>query len=107
MKGFSSWLRPLAFTAMFAALAAGVVSLLIEQVYEVSLSADTFRWQRPLAGLLLLAGALVLWVRGPLRKRRAPRLLVSQASQLTGLPQGFRIWIEPALVGARVVAVLL
>jgi Ca-activated chloride channel family protein len=107
MRRVSPWLRALGVTLLLAALAASVVSLLIERVYEVPLSPESFRWQRPFAGLLLIAGALVLLVRGPLRRHRSPRLLVSQASQLAALPQGWRAWIEPVLVGARVVAVLL
>jgi len=107
MKRFSSLVRPLGFVVLFSAIASAVVALIVEQVYEVPLSAHSFRWQRPLAGLLLSAGLLVFVVRGPLRRQRAPRLLVSQAAELGALPQGLRVWLEPALLAARVVAVWL
>ncbi len=99
--------RTLGFVALLAALAALVVSTVIEQVYEVPLAAHSFRFQRPLAGVLCAAAVLVFLARGPLRMRRSPRLLFSQASELGAVPQGFRALLDPLLTAARVVAVLL
>ncbi|HEX7481189.1 MAG TPA: VWA domain-containing protein, partial [Polyangiales bacterium] len=48
-----------------------------------------------------------LIVRGYLRRRRSPRLRMSRVRELAALPQGMRVWLEPALVAARVVSVLL
>jgi Ca-activated chloride channel homolog len=100
-------LRPLVATLALAALVALGVSVLIESVYEVPLTARNFRFERPLAASLLAAGLLVLIARGYLRRRRAPRLSVSRGSDLGALPEGPRVWLEPVLVSARVVTVLL
>jgi Ca-activated chloride channel family protein len=103
----ATWLKPLGFIVAFAAASALIVTQLIERVYEVALEPGNFRWQRPLAALLCLAALLVFAARGPLRRRRSPRLLFSQAAELGSLPQGFRAWLDPMLIAARVVAVLL
>jgi Ca-activated chloride channel family protein len=100
-------LRPLGFVLLLAAAAALLVSTLIERVYEVPLAEHSFRFQRPLAGLLCLAAGLVFLARGPLRVKRSPRLLFSQAHELAALPRGLRAQLEPLLLAARVVAVLL
>lgn len=100
-------LQPLVFTLVLACVALAGVLLLIENLYEVPLSARSLRFERPLAGLLLAGGLLVLGVRGYLRKRRAPRLLVSRGLDLGALPAGVRAYLEPLLVAARTVAVLL
>ena len=71
------------------------------------LSAKNVRFERPWAALVLPAALLVLVVRGYLRKRRAPRLLVSRGVDLAGLPTGPRVYLEPLTTGLRTVAVLL
>jgi Ca-activated chloride channel family protein len=100
-------LRPIIATLALLVLAALLVSALVEQVYEVPLTAHSFRFERPLAAALLAAGLLVLIARGYLQRRRRPRLRVSRALDLSALPEGPRVWLEPLLTGARVVSVLL
>jgi Ca-activated chloride channel family protein len=107
MKRFLPVLRPLFFALALSLLALGCVALLVESVYEVPLAPSNLRFERPWAALLLPAAALVLLVRGYLRKRRAPRLLVSRGVDLADLPAGFRVYLEPLLTAARTVAVLL
>jgi Ca-activated chloride channel family protein len=99
-------LRPLLATLLLSALAALLVATLIEQVYGVPLTARSFRFERPLAASLMSAGLLVL-IAGYLQRRRRPRLQVSRGVDLAALPEGPRVWIEPALTGARAVSVLL
>jgi Ca-activated chloride channel homolog len=100
-------LRPILATLVLGALAALLVATLIEQVYDVPLTARSFRFERPLAATLLSAGLLVLIARGYLQRRRRPRLQVSRGVDLAALPEGPRVWLEPALTGARAVSVLL
>jgi Ca-activated chloride channel homolog len=100
-------LRALGVVLLVAALAGLAVVLVIEHVYEVPLREHAFRFQRPLAGVLCAAAALVFLARGPLRARRAPRFLFSQAAALADLPRGVRARLESWLVAARVVTVLL
>ncbi len=106
----SRWLpilRPALLSLALAALTGMLVAWTVESYYEVPLTTHNLRFERPLAGCLLSAALLVLVVRGHLRRRRAPRLRMSRARDLAALPQGMRVWLEPALVAARVVAVLL
>ncbi|HEX4352248.1 MAG TPA: VWA domain-containing protein, partial [Polyangiales bacterium] len=107
MSRFPRWSRPILATVLLLAIAALLVSTLIEQVYEVPLTSHSFRFERPLAAALLAAGLLVLLARGYLQRRRRPRLQVSRAFDLSALPEGPRVWLEPILTGARVVSVLL
>jgi Ca-activated chloride channel family protein len=107
MKRLPTILRPVLATIVLALLAAAGVALAIEELYGVPLTVRNFRFERPPAATLMAAGALVLIARGYMRRRRAPRLSVSRGLDLRALPEGPRIWIEPLLVAARVVTVLL
>ncbi len=95
------------FTLALVLVALGIVALAIEQSYDVPLSARNLRFERPWAALLLPAALLVLVVRGYLRKRRAPRLLVSRGVDLASLPTGPRVYLEPLTTALRTTAVLL
>lgn len=101
------WLRPLAATALVLVLAAGLVAWLVERVYEVPLSADNLRFERPLAGVLLLGPLLALLARGYLYKRRTPRILVSRGLDLRATLSGPRVLLPPVLTALRVVALVL
>jgi Ca-activated chloride channel family protein len=107
MKRVPNVLRPIIASCMLAGLALLLIAYLIEEVYEVPLSARSFRFERPLAAGLLVAGLLVLAARGYLQRRRRPRLRMSHAFDLAALAEGPRVWLEPLLTGARVVSVLL
>jgi Ca-activated chloride channel family protein len=107
MKHVPALLRPIIVTLLLAALAAFLVAALIEEIYEVPLTARSFRFERPMAAGLLAAGALVLIARGYMQRRRRPRLRVSRGFDFGRLPEGPRVWLEPLLTAARVVSVLL
>lgn len=107
MKRLPRALRPLLATLVLAAAAAALCATLIDHVYGVPLTPRSFRFERPLAASLLVAGLLVLIARGYWQRRRRPRLKVSRALDLKALPEGPRVWLEPALTAARVVSVLL
>src|SRR5262249_17733348 len=74
---------------------------------EVPLEARSFRFERPLAIVLLFAALLVLAARGYTHARRSPRLQVSRGADLRSLRGGFRVWLAAGLTGARVIAVAL
>lgn len=79
----------------------------IERVYEVPLAPESFRFERPWAALLMLAGPLV-WIARVLLRDAAPRLQVSRAKDLAAVARPkARQWIAPMTVGARLVAVML
>lgn len=98
---------PVWMSLVLLLMAGYAATLLIELGYEVPLSADNLRFERPTAWPLVLGGLLVLIVRGFLSRRRSPRLLVSQAAVLRHLPGGYRTWLAPLLTAARAVALLL
>jgi len=75
-------LRPWLATLLVLAVVAPIVVIVVERVYEVPLTATSFRFERPMAGWLGLAALLVLVARGHFLKARAPRLLVSRSADL-------------------------
>lgn len=107
MKRIPKVLRPILATLLLSAAAAALCVWLIDQIYGVPITPRSFRFERPLAVSLLSAGLLVLIARGYWQRRRRPRLQMSRALDLRALPEGPRIWLEPVLTAARVVAVLL
>ena len=101
------WLKPLLATLLLLVLSTGLVSWIVEHVYEVPLSPDNLRFERPLAGVLLLGPLLALLARGYLYKRRTPRLLVSRGLELRATLSGRRLYLPPLLTALRVVALVL
>ncbi len=107
MKRLLPRLRPVICTLLLALPIGALIVLAIEQVYEVPLEPDSFRFERPLAATLLAAALLVLVARGYLQRRRSPRLQVSRGADLKSLGGGRRVWLDALLTGLRVVAVAL
>jgi len=104
---FGRVLRPLAITAVLLALVGVAVALTIEQFYEVPLSPENIRFERPWAGLLAV-GALLAWVvRAFFDRERRPRLRVSNATDLARVNVSWKRWLPDALVAFRVVALTL
>jgi Ca-activated chloride channel family protein len=98
-------LRPAICTLVLAVpLALGVLAV-IENVYQVPLEPESFRFERPLAVVLALGALLVLAARGFLYLRRLPRLRVSRGGDLRALSSGYRLWLSAVLTGMRVLAV--
>lgn len=108
MKRVLTALMPVLWTLAFLIPMTYVVVWIIESVYGVPISDDTFQFERPWAALLLLAAPLVLIARGWLQDQRAPRLKLSRVHDLAVIGRrGFRTWLRHAPTGARTVAVLL
>jgi len=100
-------LLPLGWTVAFAIPTTYVVLYVVEAVYEVPLRAESFRFERPWALLLLPAALLVLLARGWLLRRSAPRIQISRGHDLAMGAPGFRTWLRDSTTGMRVVAVAL
>jgi Ca-activated chloride channel family protein len=80
----------------------------VEGIYEVPLAADSFRFERPWAALLLLAAPLVWLARAWIHHERAPRIRLSRTGDLAKVSRAsLKSWMVPSLVALRVVAVLL
>jgi Ca-activated chloride channel family protein len=100
-------LRPVIALLVLAVPTALGITWAIESIYGVPLTERSFRFERPLAATLLVAGLLVLVARGYLYKRRIPRLTVSRGFDLSRLGGGYRVWLSAFLTGARALAVSL
>jgi Ca-activated chloride channel homolog len=98
-------MRPVICTLLLALPLALGVTAAIEQVYQVPLEPESFRFERPLAALLLGGALLVLLARGFLYLRRLPRLRVSRGADLKSLSSGYRLWLSAGVTGMRVLAV--
>lgn len=107
MKGFFAFVAPLVWTLAFAIPAVYAALYAIEAIYEVPLAADSFRFERPWAALLLPAGLLVLVARGWVQRHAAPRLRISRASDVARAGTGLRFWLRDSVTGMRAVAVTL
>lgn len=104
---FGRVMRPLAITGLVLTLVVVAVALTIEQFYEVPLSPENVRFERPWAGLLAV-GALLAWaVRAFFDRERRPRLRVSNATDLARVNVSWKRWLPDALVAFRVVALTL
>ncbi len=98
---------PIGWTALFLIPLTYIVYWLIEARFEVPIAPESFRFERPWAGLLLLSGPLVLAAHY-VHERRGPRLALSRVADLVKAQQvGWKRWIRHAPVGARVVSVTL
>jgi Ca-activated chloride channel homolog len=108
MKPWQRILLSLGWTLFFLVPIAYVCAWAIEAIYAVPLAAGSFRFERPWAALLLAAPPLVWIARAWLHHEHAPRILLSRTRDLARFARsGIRAWGSPALVGMRVVAVLL
>ncbi|MGE0786465.1 MAG: VWA domain-containing protein [Sandaracinaceae bacterium] len=100
-------LLPFAWIAFFAIPMVYVVVYWIEAQYEVPLTEGSFRFERPWAALMLLAPLLVL-VAHYVNARRGPRMKISRAQDLVRAKVGgWRLYLNGAPTGARVVATTL
>lgn len=99
--------RPLLLTLLLLALALSVVAIIIEQHYEVPLSPENLRFERPWAALLLLSVPLSWVVRALLDRARRPRLRVSNVGDLVHAQRGWKQWLPDVLTASRVVALAL
>jgi len=107
MKRAMRWLLPLGWTAFFLIPLTYIVYWLIEARFDVAIAPESFRFERPWAGLLLLGGLLVLAAHY-VHERRGPRLALSRVQDLVKAQRvGWKQWVRHAPIGARVVSVTL
>lgn len=100
-------LLPIGWTLFFLVPTSYLVVWAIESRFEVPIIDGSFRFERPWASLLLVAGLLVL-VAHYVHEFRAPRFKLSRVHDLAIVARpGWRQWIRHVPVGARVVAVTL
>lgn len=108
MSRFLRWLLPVGWTLFFLVPTTYVVLWLVEARFEVPIDAESFRFERPWAWLLLPAALLVLVARGYLHEQRAPRMKLSRVHDLALIGRrGWRTWIKHAPTGLRVTAITL
>jgi Ca-activated chloride channel family protein len=98
---------PVVWTLAFVAASAYVALYLVEEWFEVSLGSARLRFERGYAIALLPAVFAAMIARGWLGPQRAPRLLVSRASELRDGPRGWRVTLGGIPVGMRAAAMLL
>lgn len=98
---------PILWTVGVVAAAALVAAEVVERVYGVPLRGDSFRFERPWAGLLLVGALLVLVARGWIQRAAAPRLRISRGLEVMRAGAGWRMWVQDGLTGLRVGAVAL
>lgn len=106
MRSVIRALLPLGWTIGFLVPAAYACGYAVVAVYEVPLEADSFRFERPWAALLLFGAVLVL-VAHYAQDRARPRLQVSRGRDLGALQPGWRTWLTGSVTGMRVTAVAL
>lgn len=100
-------LLPVGWTLFFLVPITYVVVWAIESRFEVSIADDSFRFERPWAGLLLAAGLLVLAAHY-VHEQRAPRMALSRVHDLAIVQRAsWKMWVRHVPVGARVVALTL
>lgn len=107
MKGVLRSLAPLLWTIAFLVPSVIACALVIELHYGVALTEGSFRFERPLAAILLLGPLLVLVARGYLHHLTAPRLRVSRATDLAAVAGGKRAAFAQAPTGLRTVLLVL
>ncbi len=105
--GVARVLRPFVFTGLTLGIVLSIVAVVIERHYEVPLSPENLRFERPWAGLLLL-GALLAWVvRAWFDRSRRPRLRVSNTFDLVRVQQGGKRFLPEVTSAMRVTALCL
>lgn len=107
MKPLLRKLAPVLWTIVLLVPSLVVVAVVIELHYGVALTEGSFRFERPLAALLLLGPLVVLGVRGYLHDRSAPRLRVSRGAELAAVAGGRRLVFAHAPTGLRVSTLVL
>lgn len=108
MRRASAILLSIAWAMVWFVPTAYVCAWAVESIYEVPLEAGSVRFERPWAGLLLVAAPLVWLARGWLHRQHAPRIQLSRTQDLAKVARpGLRAWIAPSLAPMRFVSVLL
>jgi Ca-activated chloride channel homolog len=100
-------LSPLVWCAAWLLLSAVLVIWALGAFYDVPLSPNALRFERPWAGLVGLLIPLVLWVRGYRDRQHATRIRFSRGADLRAVPAGKRVALRPLLTALRVSALSL
>ncbi len=101
------WISPAIWSAGLMVVAWTIAILIVTLGFDTPLTADSFRFERFWAILLVPAAIIVVIARGYAQRWSAPRLLVSRGQDLARGRWGFRVWLRDAAVGLRAAAVLL
>lgn len=101
MKSALKSLAPLFWTAFFLVPSLVLCVLVVELYFDVSIAEGSFRFERPLAAVLLLGPLLVLVTRGYLHTLTAPRIRVSRGVDLSAVAGGPRLFFAQAPTGLR------
>ncbi len=88
-------------------LSLALVIWVLQTFYDIPLSSNAMRFERPWAGLAALLVPLVLWVRGYRDRKHATRIRFSRGADLRAVPAGKRVALRPLLVALRVAALTL
>lgn len=107
MKRGPSRLAPAAWALALLVLSGFVAAYVLEAHYEVPLTPEALRFERPWAGLVALLIPVLFWVRGPLDRKQATRLRISRGADVRAIPAGKRVAFRPLLLGLRVAALTL
>lgn len=108
MKRWVEILLSVVWTLFFLVVSTYVVWWWVETVYQVPFEWGSFRFERPWAALLLVAGGLVWASRAWVQRDALPRLRVSRGGDLAKVARpSLRQWMLPMTTGTRVVAVTL
>lgn len=100
-------LLPVGWLLVVLVPTAYAVGWFVEGIYAVPLREESFRFERPWAGLLLLGAPLVLAARAYLLRRVRPRLLFSRVHDLAMAGPGRKLFFLPLPAALRVSAVAL
>lgn len=99
--------KPVLWLALVLAVAFFASTQILEGYYEVPLSSEGFRFERPWAALLLLGAVFVWLARAWLYRFAAPRLQVSRGVDLAKLPPSKRMRLDGMLPALRAAAIVL
>jgi len=100
-------LAPVVWSLSLVALSAALVAWVLEALYDVPISPNALRFERPWAGLAVLSVPLVLWVRGYRDRTHATRVRISHGLDIRALPAGKRVTFRPLLLALRIAALTL
>ena len=107
MKRALAPLTPVLVLACTALPALLLALVFVSEYYEVPLSHNALRFERPWAALLLLGPLLVLLSRGYFDFSRSARASVSRGRDVASMPRGLCARMRPVLYGLRAAALLL
>lgn len=98
---------PFVFTALSLLVGLGSAVALVVLAFDVPLTAESFQFERPLLGLLLLLMPVVFYVQTFVLPKHMPRLRTNRVAQLASVRRGPRTLLRHAPIGLRAGALTL